>query len=54
MRLRRFYVAGFPADYEKQVLEFLFFHGVFKVKVIDRPEIEKLQVDCIYAHEARQ
>lgn len=48
MRLRRFFVAGFPRESASAVAEFLLFHGVQTVTVTDRDDLEKIQVDCHY------
>jgi hypothetical protein len=48
MRLSRFFVDGFPRGTSARVTEFLLFHGVGSVKVIDRPDLERLEVVCFY------
>lgn len=48
MRLQRFFVTGFPPGTESLVSEFLLFHGIGSVTVTDRPDREKLQIDCFY------
>lgn len=49
MRLKRFFVTGLPAGTEHLVSEFLLFHGVGYVAVTDRPDLQKLQIDCFYS-----
>lgn len=48
MRLRRFFVLGFPPEISSLVSEFLLFHGVGSVTVTYRTDLQKLQVDCFY------
>jgi len=48
MRLKRFFVTGLPAGTKHLVSEFLLFHGVGTVTVTDRPELQRLQIDCFY------
>ena len=52
MRLRRFFVPGFRPEDASAVSEFLLMHGVDRVVVTHRLDIQKVQVDCIYAARA--
>jgi hypothetical protein len=48
LRLKRFFVDGLPRGTSTAVSEFLLHHGVGSVRVIDRPEMEKIEVVCFH------
>jgi hypothetical protein len=48
MRLSRFFVDGFPRGTSARVTEFLLFHGVGSVTMINRPDLKKLEFVCFY------
>ena len=48
LRLKRFFVDGFPQDTVKLVSEFLLYHGVGSVNAINRPDLQKIEIVCFY------
>jgi hypothetical protein len=48
LRLKRFFVDGLPKDTKEEVLEGMLRHGIGSVTVIDRPELQRLEVVCFY------
>ena len=48
LRLKRFFVDGFPRGTSAGVSEFILYHGVGSVVVIDRSDLEKIEVVCFY------
>ena len=48
LRLKRFFVDGLPRGTANAVSEFLLHHGVGSVTVVDRPDLEQIEIVCFY------
>jgi hypothetical protein len=48
LRLKRFFVDGLPKETKKEVMRCIILHGIGSVTVIDRPDLERLEVVCFY------
>jgi len=53
MKLRRIWVSGLPPEWATPFAEFMIFHGVDRVKVTDRPEMQKLEIEFSYVGDVR-